>query len=680
MKNLTTLFLLFFLNSFIFATEFSVQGVLRDPLGRTVDDGNFVVTFKIYDVANGGTHLWFETHPIVKVQHGIFTELLGSITPMETLAFNEKYWIGITVANGQEMTPRTQLTTSPYSKAVLGDENVFPSVGNIGVGTQNPTAALHIISDEDNILHVTDSEGSKYIKINASGHMEISGDIQLTQNSAIRFYDNSNLTSSDLSGTASGLGNSESILIEAGEVIRLISGENEVEVTIDDGQLDVTGLEVKEDSKLKGALEVTGASALGGTLVVAGASDLNGALDVAGNSDLNGDLDVTGDSELDGALVVTGNSDLVGNLTVQKTAYLDTLYVSEGGQIGTTLYVGGASDLNGALAVAGKVNFSSSQDVNSTAGTGTLSIGPSTGAHMSIDGDEIQSRDQSGSSMLHLQREGGRLRIFNNLNTNSKLEVVGEAEFSDKVYINNSDDVNETAGTGGLNVGNISSYHIGIDPNEINAKNGANAGSLSLQHTFGSLSLLPENDTGDLRVFGRAFKTYADHHGFGYAYESVFFNIRNVPGKSKIFNVQGENEVSIWYISADGSVHDTQGSSTVLPDRMVANDPPENSLNNIMNLNIVKYNNRGYKYGLVLDQVDDIYPELVKTTMPDKDSLGVVSGDSYKSVNMTGISAITIQAIKELKIEKDAEVKAIKKDYDAKLAAMLARINNLENQ
>ena len=66
--------------------------------------------------------------------------------------------------------------------------------------------------------------------------------------------------------------------------------------------------------------------------------------------------------------------------------------------------------------------------------------------------------------------------------------------------------------------------------------------------------------------------------------------------------------------------------------------------------------------------------------MPDKDSLGVVSGDSYKSVNMTGISAITIQAIKELKIEKDAEVKAIKKDYDAKLAAMLARINNLENQ
>ena len=661
------------------------------------------------------------------------------------------------------MSPRTQLTTSPYSKAVLGDENVFPSVGRIGVGTtdpqaafhvknknnetaillikdasdneqvkvandgtlsvpdgifgngelgvgtQDPTAAVHIISNNgEDKLRIDDSNGDPLVQVNSDGNLginnplneagasviehplSINGNLRLYNGGVVLFDDGTQLASANFGGSATGVASPSNATINAGVgegtgTIALNIDEEDklvVSATTTDvnNNLVVDGTATFSSAVSLSSIDVAGNSALGGTLVVAGASDLNGALDVAGNSDLNGDLDVTGDSELDGALVVTGDSDLEGNLTVQKTAYLDTLYVSEGGQIGTTLYVGGASDLNGALAVAGKVNFSSSQDVNSTAGTGTLSIGPSTGAHMSIDGDEIQSRDQSGSSMLHLQREGGRLRIFNNLNTNSKLEVVGEAEFSDKVYINNSDDVNETAGTGGLNVGNISSYHIGIDPNEINAKNGANAGSLSLQSTFGSLNLLPENDTGDLRVFGRAFKTYADHHGFGYAYESVFFNIRNVPGKSKIFNVQGENEVSIWYISADGSVHDTQGSSTVLPDRMVANDPPENSLNNIMNLNIVKYNNRGYKYGLVLDQVDDIYPELVKTTMPDKDSLGVVSGDSYKSVNMTGISAITIQAIKELKIEKDAEVKAIKKDYDAKLAAMLARINNLENQ
>jgi hypothetical protein len=91
--------------SVAFSTEFSVQGVLRDPLGRTVDDGQYSVTFKIYDVASGGSALWTEDHGSVDIQHGIFTELLGGTTSMEELAFNKKYWIGISVQSGDEMFP-----------------------------------------------------------------------------------------------------------------------------------------------------------------------------------------------------------------------------------------------------------------------------------------------------------------------------------------------------------------------------------------------------------------------------------------------------------------------------------------------------------------------------------------------------------------------------------------------
>ena len=118
----------------------------------------------------------------------------------------------------------------------------------------------------------------------------------------------------------------------------------------------------------------------------------------------------------------------------------------------------------------------------------------------------------------------------------------------------------------------------------------------------------------------------------------------------------------------------------MFPDRVGSNDEPENSLNNIMALDIVKYDSRGYKYGLVIDQVDAIYPELVKTSSYKLDSLGVETGDLYKTINMTGVSAITIQAIKELKKEKDKEVQAIKEDYDKKLSSILARIEELENQ
>ena len=37
-----------------FAQTFSMKGVLRDPLGRTVDDGQYQLTFKLYDAATGG--------------------------------------------------------------------------------------------------------------------------------------------------------------------------------------------------------------------------------------------------------------------------------------------------------------------------------------------------------------------------------------------------------------------------------------------------------------------------------------------------------------------------------------------------------------------------------------------------------------------------------------------------
>ena len=161
--------------SVAFSTEFSVQGVLRDPLGRTVDDGQYSVTFKIYDVASSGSALWTEVHGSVDIQHGIFTELLGGTTSMEDLAFNTTYWIGISVEGGVEMSPRTQLTTSPYSKSVFGTDNVFPSIGRIGVGTLEPEAAFHIKNknDETDILLIKDASNNEQVKVANDGTLSV---------------------------------------------------------------------------------------------------------------------------------------------------------------------------------------------------------------------------------------------------------------------------------------------------------------------------------------------------------------------------------------------------------------------------------------------------------------------------------------------------------------------------
>ena len=160
----------------------SVQGVLRDPLGKTVEDGDYTITFRIYNVETDGSALWYETMGNVTVQHGVFSEELGdnSDYPMDTLAFRTTYYIGVTVGSGLEMSPRTKLTTSPYSKAVFGEENVFPSYGSVGVGTTSPDALVHMIENTSNstqdLLLMQNSDLEDQLRIENDGALTITTD------------------------------------------------------------------------------------------------------------------------------------------------------------------------------------------------------------------------------------------------------------------------------------------------------------------------------------------------------------------------------------------------------------------------------------------------------------------------------------------------------------------------
>jgi hypothetical protein len=141
---LSALLVLFVAGEDLFAQTFSVQGVLRDPMGRTVDDGSYNLTFKIYNVETGGNALWSENQASVPVQHGVFGVELGIVTALNGLTFGEPYWLGVTVVGGPEMAPRFKLAANPYSLSVMGAENRMPSKGNVGVGTANPIRQLHV--------------------------------------------------------------------------------------------------------------------------------------------------------------------------------------------------------------------------------------------------------------------------------------------------------------------------------------------------------------------------------------------------------------------------------------------------------------------------------------------------------------------------------------------------------
>ncbi|MGC1378031.1 MAG: tail fiber protein, partial [Anaerolineales bacterium] len=95
------------------------QGRLADASGAPLT-GTYILTFRLYNVASGGSPLWEEIWigaNNVQVTNGLFSVMLGSITPIPQSLFigNSSLWLGVDVGTDAEMTPRVQLGSVPYA-------------------------------------------------------------------------------------------------------------------------------------------------------------------------------------------------------------------------------------------------------------------------------------------------------------------------------------------------------------------------------------------------------------------------------------------------------------------------------------------------------------------------------------------------------------------------------------
>ncbi len=144
----------------------SYQGVLRDSGGPPVPDDDYLITFKIYDIASGGTALWTEPQTL-PVSDGILNATLGSVVTLD-LAFDVPYWLGISVGGEAELDPRVELTAAPYALRALhadvaqdsdwetSGNTVYRLTGMVGIGTNTPRERLHVMGEAeiDSTLYV----------------------------------------------------------------------------------------------------------------------------------------------------------------------------------------------------------------------------------------------------------------------------------------------------------------------------------------------------------------------------------------------------------------------------------------------------------------------------------------------------------------------------------------------
>jgi hypothetical protein len=140
-------------------SSLSIQGTLQKSTGVSEEDGVYTLTFKLYTVETGGTPVWTEKQDSVVLLGGVYSVVLGTITPL-TPAFDKPYFMGISVGSGVELNPRARLTSAPYALSLLGQSNTVPSAGSVGVGTITPTAGYQ--------LHVKNPDAEAKVLIDGS--------------------------------------------------------------------------------------------------------------------------------------------------------------------------------------------------------------------------------------------------------------------------------------------------------------------------------------------------------------------------------------------------------------------------------------------------------------------------------------------------------------------------------
>lgn len=165
----------------------SVQGTIQEALGGAVPKGNYSLGFKLYTTDAGGTPIWAEVQDNVYIVGGVYSVVLGTVNPL-TAPFNQTYYLGINVDGGPELSPRTQLTAAPYALSLLGQDNIFPSTGTVGVGTIAPTTG--------NELHVKDAAAAAKVLVEGATGSEI--EFKKGANTASITYDGTNINIENL--------------------------------------------------------------------------------------------------------------------------------------------------------------------------------------------------------------------------------------------------------------------------------------------------------------------------------------------------------------------------------------------------------------------------------------------------------------------------------------------------
>jgi trimeric autotransporter adhesin len=192
-------------------TTINYQGLLKDAAGAVVPDGDYNLTFKIYNAASGETAIWTETKTI-NINSGIINTHLGSITPLN-LPFDAGYWLGITIGAETELTPRVQFSSVPYSHMSMSVPNGTLTSEKIAGG--QVVKSINSLKDNVNLIagsNITITPSGSNITISSGGGTGLT----LPFNGVVNIPDTTAITLNHIAATGTNYGLLSSINSSSG--------------------------------------------------------------------------------------------------------------------------------------------------------------------------------------------------------------------------------------------------------------------------------------------------------------------------------------------------------------------------------------------------------------------------------------------------------------------------------
>ena len=399
-----------------------------------------------------------------------------------------------------------------------------------------------------------------------------------------------------------------------------------------------------ENVATHGNLSITGTTNLGSTLAVTGASQLNNTLTVTGASNLNNTLQVTGATTLGNTVAITGATSMASTMDVTGASHLhNTLSVDGASTLGSTLAVTGATSLNNTLDVVGAAHLESSLQVdgNITLG-GTLSA---TGA-ITID----SSMNVKGSS--HLENTllvdgattvGASLGVTGATTLSNTLGVTGATSLGNTLEVTGATTLNNTlAVTGNATFQNNMTVNGNLTV--LGNTTSLNTTTLEIKDTA---IILADGNTADVMPIGIQAQ-YKPANSASVLYAGV--KRRAQTGEFVFF----------------------KDSATVIEESINANDIYANVLANSFSCaSDANLKENIKEVDEALDKVQrmrGVYYTWIDKNQPQTQQLGVIAqevqavcpelvekgGNGYLSVDYPKLTAVLIQAVKELKAKVDA--------------------------